>query len=747
MKYPAAGKNTARTAVIERLDGGINLRDGQTLCEDGQLTRSVNMWYTSGALKTRPAFCERASDIKKIGSLSERLSGGTASGATDIYYSRNGSDYRLFWYSFPTESDGTQFGFRFVSESSVFELPEITVAEKSARCLCFQYGGKIHALLGAGGIWRCSPDGGEWQKLGEEDLYAPLIMTHCLPGDSVIKGNLARTGGEAVEDFNLLCPRYRIIYSTVDKEQLKSSDSGAYHFMIYYLAESVRGRTDFAGKTVTARLTTSLGSVYTHTVTLDGGTLPVYEKQAPGDNLYMRVFGDIVTFHTRTDGTEELAKVTLSDYAADNLEITAPCSADQKKVLYMTRAARFGETVSGLSGGTRLFLGGSTLSGEQSLVLWSESDNPLYFPSGCRAYVGNADTPVTAFGKQNDGLIVFKSNEIFYTRSAKLKTQSLAVGENGLGVPLKSVYFPMIQLNSATGCDCPESIQLCRNRLIWAVSSGHIYTLLTHSRYNEKNIFEVSGMIGAALRGQPELKSGNVFSADWQGRYMLFCGGKVFIMDYNSYGFIYASSASKASDANLRIPWFYWELNVDKYTPLLFSPVVSVFTADGALKINYIYEQFNLNPDGTRKSSSYYLKTVSPDEERTADTEIFPGETGDWSEETSIPILSAFKTKLFSFGSPSGLKRVSAVKIMLGSDGREITVSYFADMPEARGNCIVIPSESCESGDMCAETGGECVTLLPPPGFCRSFGLELCSIGNMEIRSITFSYKITGGAG
>ena len=89
MKYPAAGKNTARTAVIERLDGGINLRDGQTLCEDGQLTRSVNMWYTSGALKTRPAFCERASDIKKIGSLSGRLSGGTASGATDIYYSRN----------------------------------------------------------------------------------------------------------------------------------------------------------------------------------------------------------------------------------------------------------------------------------------------------------------------------------------------------------------------------------------------------------------------------------------------------------------------------------------------------------------------------------------------------------------------------------------------------------------------------------------------------------------------------------
>ena len=265
MKYPAAGKNTARTAVIERLDGGINLRDGQTLCEDGQLTRSVNMWYTSGALKTRPAFCERASDIKKIGSLSGRLSGGTASGATDIYYSRNGSDYRLFWYSFPTESDGTQFGFRFVSESSVFELPDITVAEKSARCLCFQYGGKIHALLGAGGIWRCSPDGGEWQKLGEDDLYAPLIMTHCLPGDSVIKGNLARTGGEAVEDFNLLCPRYRIIYSTVDKEQLKSSDSGAYHFMIYYLAESVRGRTDFAGKTVTARLTTSLGSVYTHT--------------------------------------------------------------------------------------------------------------------------------------------------------------------------------------------------------------------------------------------------------------------------------------------------------------------------------------------------------------------------------------------------------------------------------------------------------------------------------------------------
>lgn len=745
MKYPLIKRQDVRTVSIDRLDGGLNLRDGQTNCEDNQLTRSLNIWYDGGALKTRPAICENAADIKCALSLTGRLeSSDIGSGTTDIYYSRDGEIYRLFWYSFYDGSQYTRFGFRFVSAGSVFELPDITAEGKRKECLCIQHGGYIYAFLGEFGIWRVSFEGEEWERLSDSDFYVPLIMTHCKPGDSIIRGNLAKTGGTAVEDFNLLCPRYRIVYSTVDTQRLAADGNSDYHFMIYYLAESVRGKTEFAGKTVTAKITDSSGSVYTHTVTLDGGTIPVYEAASPGDGLYMRVFMDVVTFHTRSDAGEELARVYATDYVADNLEISAPCTADAERVSRMTCAAWFGETVSGLSGGTRLFLGGSTAEDDRGLILWSEINNPLYFPVSCKAYIGNTNMPVTAFGKQNDALIVFKSNETFYTRTARLRKQNISVNGKDTGVSLQAVYFPMIQLNAAIGCDCPESIQLCRNRLVWATRSGHIYTLLSHSRYNERNIFDISGMIRPSLKSQPELKSGRVFSADWQGFYMLFCSGRVYIMDYNSYGFIYASAGSKAADANLHIPWFYWELNIDKYSSLPFFPILSVLTADGELKINYIYEQFILNSDGARQSSSYYLKTAQPCPEKTEDTEIYPSAQGGAGEESSVPIFSAFKTKLFDFGLPDRLKSVPLIKIMLGNSGGEITATYITDTPDSGDSDIIIPSYSGrESGDYGYTEG---IALRPAAGLCRSFGIELSSIGNIELRNITFYYKIAGGA-
>lgn len=49
-----------------------------------------------------------------------------------------------------------------------------------------------------------------------------------------------------------------------------------------------------------------------------------------------------------------------------------------------------------------------------NLIYWSEADNPLYFPESNSALVGDAGSAVTAFGQQNDSLVIFKENEIYY---------------------------------------------------------------------------------------------------------------------------------------------------------------------------------------------------------------------------------------------------------------------------------------------------------------------------------------------
>ena len=72
----------------------------------------------------------------------------------------------------------------------------------------------------------------------------------------------------------------------------------------------------------------------------------------------------------------------------------------------------FGGDRSGINGGTRLFVSGNP--SEPNLVHWSDVNNPLYFPENNYARIGNSGMAVTAFGKQENILVLFKESEIYY---------------------------------------------------------------------------------------------------------------------------------------------------------------------------------------------------------------------------------------------------------------------------------------------------------------------------------------------
>lgn len=60
--------------------------------------------------------------------------------------------------------------------------------------------------------------------------------------------------------------------------------------------------------------------------------------------------------------------------------------------------------------GTRLFLGSNTEETNKNLVVWSDPDNPLYFPENNYFSVGENSSAVTGFGRQADMLVIFKEN-------------------------------------------------------------------------------------------------------------------------------------------------------------------------------------------------------------------------------------------------------------------------------------------------------------------------------------------------
>lgn len=270
----------------------------------------------------------------------------------------------------------------------------------------------MRSLRDGGEIYRLEDGGDSWAKLTDEDIYAPIIMTHCKPiGKSrPSEQELLDAGGVMFEGYNLLGNYCRRIWSTYNSAAA-SGDTVKSHFMQYGLLNNAN---EFVGKTVTAKITDKNGTVYTHSVTVAAASGWSVEQTSRGDGIYLAVVGKSLSFFTSPtaqSGGYNTATISESDYVEDNMVITEPCpntKENLKKVFAMTRQMWFGGDAAGISGGSRVFLGANTDEKEKSLVIWSGLNNPLYFPENCYAYVGNNSQGVTAFGRQSDMLVIFK---------------------------------------------------------------------------------------------------------------------------------------------------------------------------------------------------------------------------------------------------------------------------------------------------------------------------------------------------
>lgn len=735
MKFPSINKQPIRSINIPELSAGLNLRDGISAVNDNQLTDCKNIWFKDAILKTRPGTVQDATlefdefQSPNAGQVfpeypktenATRVAGGKRytliSQRTDYYhlietggnlYPSN-SHIQFFWVG----SGRNGVGYSTVSErlpsisteyGTVFENHFVIQNKKTLYCFA--------ELKDGGEIYKLEDGGDSWVKLTDEDMYIPTVVTHCKAGGfaSVREEDIFRSGGVLFEGYNFLGSYYKIIGSTYCGEK-----GGDNHIMTYAVLRSTPGDSEIIGKKVKVEITNTYGKKYVHQVTVsDSGWSK--ETVSPGDGLYMFYAGGQIQFKKTTDDSGEVATITSSEYVEDNMVITAPCSNTKenlKKVFAMTRQMWFGGDAAGISGGSRVFLGANTDEKEKSLVIWSGLNDPLYFPENCYAYVGNNSQSVTAFGRQSDMLVIFKERETYltqYVRNSNITASDL-INQNVVDYTASSVYFPIILLHSGIGCDCPDSIELCRNRLVWACTDGNVYTLCNENQYSERTIFKVSDMISRRLKNESLHRA---MSADIDGRYFLFADKHVYVMEYESYGYTYVASYSKAEDAQLRIPWWYWELP---------ETAVCAFT-DGTELIML-----------TEKSNEYY----------TNDYPVYRFEDGRATDGDGSAIVSALQTKIFDFGAPAYTKNVPLVNIAFGNNGGEpVTVSFVSESGSC-GDEEVTLSESAED-----EYSPEFVhnrQLRPVAHTVTRFGVRLECNGIMSVDAISLNYRLLGGA-
>ena len=762
MRYPMMNKQPVREVNIPNLSGGLNLRDSLTGVRDNQLTECVNMWYKNGVLRTRPSIVTSNAMIKnsvrsntdeKVNTrfhneIKIEYNGAMCICATNKRIIKNTDDNTL----------KCNIEFEFQSENKIFAMPSIEniSAENEVSYFLCEMDGVLYCYISDLSIWRLfyakeyktEEEKPIWEKVDIKNRYVPTVYLHC-----------QRTGwddfnGTFFEGYNIIGNSYKMIYSAYNE-----NDSDKSHPMRYALGQDLPPEGEIKVEIATYKadgedvLTTEHSIVYGKEdyENFKNGKILIEkfsDGKTPEDNLYLFVKYNYVGFLSNANADSSVftletdEKVKKYGCNEDNITITAPVAVSEenlKKVFCMTRCTWFGGYADGINGGSRLFLCGNTDKKEKSLVVWSGLNEPLYFGENCYSYVGRKSQAVTAFGKQGEKLILFKENKIYYTYYAENNdiTADDLINQSVIDYGANSVYFPMIQLNGFIGCDCPDTVQMCRNRLVWANSIGKVYTLYTINQYNEHNVYDMSEMIAPKLKEYRNLLK-NATSADFDGHYILFLGDCAFVADYCCYGYQYIYSYSKTEDANSMIPWYYWKFDfIDVGNNSDVYQNASICMLGNSLLMR---AYFNASVNG---KTAFVGFTSGDKTDCTADYMFF----NDFKEKSLKLCESKIKckaaTKLFEFGNGVYTINVEGITVNLGANnGDDIKIKFITE----QGEEVTVVSSNREFTAVNAPNYFKPKRIYPCMRAILKFGIELECEGLLAIDGISVKYRLLGDA-
>lgn len=696
----------ARASVtIPQLSGGINLYDTPDMVADNQLTAADNVWWHKGALRTRPGTREEGS-------------------VPSSFNLRQPVNERETLLMTVTESVGAQYLFAGLLTTEGFAqfaggqgyygtLPPAGTAHTAIGFRTPDSEAKDWYVLLSGGDAVVGGIGQSWETA------KPYIPTVLING----KGNKAADEGQAsvYEDYNMLTRAFKCQFTT-------DGVSTAFSLPLKGLG-SAEGQASLYGQVELITFDGGTGATNTHTASLrktaDGNvcaTLTVTPAEAGETNsgadsivltVYLRpetglveVWGTAYADGNASGGAYMLA---LPRVANNNLTVTvyrgAEADGERLTICRMTRCAWFGGDRSGLGGGTRLFLTGNP--DKPGLVHWSGVETPLYFPEGNYAYIGEAGEAVTGFGKQGDLLVM-------YTPHRMAAAQYVAGGEEdysfaqsgGVAVTGYMAHFPITQLNASIGCDCPDTVRLVNNRLVWADSTGRVYMLTSTSAYSERNVREISRNIRQALAAHGPAALKRAIAGEYAGYYILLVESTLYLLDTQNSAFASFNYYASEDNARKALPWYIWTLPVG-YT-------FTGMTADGdAVRLT-----------GTRTDT---LATVQL---------VLTGET-----DPAGSVRSTFATKLFDFGRPDHRKSVEQLYVGISSPpGGRIRAGY-----QTERGVYEDPYELTGRDVQAAEDGAPLrVRLTPHVRQAQLFGLRLSGDSPMTVGSILIKAKQQG---
>lgn len=767
INYPKFNKNATSRIAIPLLDGGINQSDGCTHIGDNQLLDAKNVWFDKKTLKTRPKV-KQVSDRSYKVSINDNCVGDYCAyvfskWAGKSLYSHISICYKfqnnqLDLYAIVEDLDSfSSISYEIDTVSIVGSAISITdVKLNSYKGVPTKKDGTgIYVLVGIYG--ENDEHGGLIYEIvnqkktnNNNQEYYILEFQELYKNVSEFKGTATITGTEVDELYK---PIVYINGKGNKYGELQTNDKTEYASASVYegknlLPSAIRfefmsdGLSDKyvlpveidENDNVTIKLNIA-GFEWKNIKINDANyskpklvfTKPAGKAAYQADEAYTYTSGgqnktimasiydgDSIVF-TDDDGNSFALPQTPT---SNNIEVTAYKTnwEDYDKILNMTTYTEYGGA-SGIYGGSRVFLGGYN-----NFICYSNAKSNTYFSENNYIGVGDSSS-VTAFGKMGESLIIFKPNSIYYTQTTYSDSVSAEQIQNGgiADVATTYCYFPIYQLTNEVGCDIPNSIKLCFNRLIFANTSNNVYCLVTQSNTSQRNVYCLSEQIQKKLN-----LNENAFSASFDDYYLLFCNNRVYVLNYNreSYRYIYSYTNRAENSSNRNLTWWYWELEQqnDCYYSSAFSYKNQV----------YLFYKKALNQTKVYTDFYYYqLMTLKSDE----DCDVL------------------IETKVFDFGTPERYKKID--KIYMGINNQQATdfelldgvkKSYDIDLiintdkGEVYNRPISINAEESFSD---ADYGKE-IKLIPYCSKVRQFNIKLQTKGVLILENLSIYYKQLG---
>lgn len=708
MKFPSVGNQPMYKVTVPELGGGVNLKDAPSMVEDNQLTACENMWWKDGALRTRPGVHTDADGIWDVGGtdmtpyLKYRFYP-----AVTIY--EGGAEYTYLMYSWSAEGSQIWTYSNVACFDEDGKLVDICPASKESCSPAMIFtadrtddGNGIYVLFGNGRVYRMKTVSGErsLELVPQTDIYAPIVVVNAIGGET----GKAKKNGVFFEGFNLLTGAFWSYFTT---------DGTASQFKL-----PVEGLTYNTGENTVIEYTAQGGSVAEWEI-----TAPM--QSAVADVNGTAVYADInytdgrISFRASTGEAYKLPAIGISS----NLRIKAwkTDEAALEKISGMRFCTWYGGDRSGLNGGTRLFVSGNP--DHPNLVHWSDTNNPLYFSENNYAYIGNSTQSVTGFGRQADILVIFKESETYcanYEAGTCYTAQDVIDGKI-VDVSAYSAKFPITPISSGIGCDCPNTIQLCNNRLVWGTSDGHVYGLMAANQNSERNIRDLSGMVRGRLTTHTADELRGATACDYDGWYLLIAGDSAYVLDYMDSGFQYYASYYDDRKAQRSMPWHIWKLNsgadwqasASVGNELLLFGSVRILNTDHATG-----EQYRLFGAAFRLGGN-------------VDSRLVTGTTPFSCTPVDAAIHSRFRTKSYDFKRPEALKNVYQVYLGAEQSDEQITFTYITDKYTQQD------VSTLGAGGMCRKT--------PNAMRVRQFALQVDCDSPIAVSSIVINYKSLGG--